>query len=264
MTGDVFAEAADRIADAARAAEDARRYRALAGAVAEPTFDRALAIGSDVRAAARRGEPAAVVPLLAELRELTERCRAGIAEIRASAVYQDAARAYAAAEPRRVAELASLLFADLALEHPGTLYWSVPILGGRSHEHFLSAVACTDRIADLLHAGIPAASPPPARGADEILLPIVFTTSHEESESPVALALAPGAFPAPACRIVESEVVLYYAERLAADFTVTIAAETDDEWWRVRPAAYQTYVAELRAALTARSIPNAVAEETAP
>lgn len=263
--GDVWAEAASLIADAGCAAEDAHRYRALAAEIAEPAFERALAIGSEVRAAARRGTPALLTPLLGELRDLTERCRSAIAAVRSSDAYREAARAYAAGDPHLVAELASAIFADVARDAtPGAVFWSVPIVGRRADEHFLPAIACADRIAHLRDGGVPATTAALVRGGDDTLRPVVLETAHDESESPVALTFAPGALTAPVCRAVGNDVVLYYAEGLTAPFTVTIARSSDDEWWRVRPAAYHTYVAELRSALTARSIANVVRGDAGP
>jgi hypothetical protein len=253
---DPWAEAAALIGDAAKSAEHARRYRALADSIAEDSFERTLAIGSEMRAAARRGTPDALAVLVAELHELVARCQAGIAEVRASGSYRAAVRAFTNGETARVATLACAIFSNvIAGRHePHTLYWPVPVLGGRSVEHFLPPIDCAVRIDTLRREGIPAVAVAPERGGDEDIRPVLLSERHEESESPFALALASSALPGPVCRLVGSETTLFYAPHLVADFTVSCASGASDEWWRVRPNAYHTYLNELQESLRARGI----------
>jgi hypothetical protein len=49
-------------------------------------------------------------------------------------------------------------------------------------------------------------------------------------------------------------VVLFYAERLRAKFTIACVADVDDEWWRIRPDAYRSYVDDLEAALAVEGL----------
>ncbi len=77
----------------------------------------------------------------------------------------------------------------------------------------------------------------------------------------MALTIEPASFGVPVCRVgVGGDVALYVA-RLRVPFAVRCAPALHDEWWAVRPDAYERYVAELRAELTARAIPLADSTE---
>ena len=261
---DPLAEAAALIRDVGRSTQHARRYRDLAVAVAEPILDRTLAIGSDLRRAARgRGpEPAtAIAAAIAELRNLLARCEEAIDGIKTSSAYQEAVASFAAGEAERVAPLATAIFTDVIPYEPaGFLYWAVPLSNGRSGTHFLAPEEVAARLYVIAIEGFSAAIQPPELGGDETIRPVMLTDQHEGSESPLALAFEPHAIPAPVCRLEGSNVVLFYAERLAATFVVSCTANVNDEWWKARPDTYRQYLEELRDALSARAL-RAVIED---
>src|SRR5207249_6113584 len=89
---------------------------------------------------------------------------------------------------------------------------------------------------------------------DDLVRPLRLGESHDESESPIALAFPPGSVPGAVGRLSGGGVVLLYAPRLRADFTVSCVARVSDEWWKIRPGAYRSYLEELRGALEARSL----------
>ncbi len=252
---DLWAEAATLIGEVARRAENARRYRGLAATVAEPSFERAIAIGSDVRHAARRGATAFLIPMLAELRVLGDRCEAAVHGVRASPPYRELVQAFEGGDTTRATELASLVFDRVHVgAHESRAYWAVPLAAGKSLDHFLPADACAERIANIAEQGLTAPSDAPALGGDEVVRPLHLSSTHDESESPIALAFDPGTIQSPVGRLEGGEVVLVYTPRLRTTFTVSYTAEVTDEWWRIRPDAYVRYLEALRAALTARSI----------
>jgi len=254
---DPWSEVATLIGDVGRSAERARRYRELAMSLAEPAFDRALAIGSEVRQAARTGAIAALAGADAELREIQARCTEGIARVQSSPPYRDLVAAFDAGDATRAAELASVVFAGLSASPASrTLYCPVAIAGGKSVDHFLPAGACAERIHTIAGEGLSgtSGSDVSSPGSDEAICPVRLSESHDESESPVALAFAPEAFAALVGRVAESDEVLFYARRLRAEFVVSCAPRVSDEWWDIRPDAYRRYLEDLKEALTGRSL----------
>jgi len=137
-----------------------------------------------------------------------------------------------------------------------TLYAPVAIGGGKSVDHFLPADACADRIRTIAADGLAGASDADVSspGSDEAIYPLRLSETHDEGESPIALAFAPDAVPGLVGRLAGSDVVLLYAHRLRAEFVVSCTSEVSDEWWEIRPDAYQRYLEELKVALTARSL----------
>lgn len=247
---DAWEEAAALITEVARLAEDARRYRALVPTVAEPTFDRALAIGSEIRAAVRAGRSEALDAAVRELLELRRHCEGALAELRASAPYRDLVAAYVTGDAARATDLASRIYSDVT-PAPATdaLHWPLPIRGRGGTRHFVSAEECAAKIGALAASGIPAPAEAPAVGGDATVRPIRLSFTPDAAESPISLVIGPEAVPGPIARVAASDVALWYAERLSAPFVVRAAATVGDEWWQVRPDAYRSYVESLRGAL---------------
>jgi len=241
-----------------RSAQLARRYRDLVVRVAEPVFDRALMIGSDVRHVARGGgaqADTAIAAAIMELRGLLARCEAAITSVRASIPYREAITSFTAGETERIASLACSIFTDVSPFTPtGVLYRTVPISSGRSGVHFLPPADCAARIQLIASEGLTATVSPAALGGDETITPVLLSDEHDGSESPIALAFEPHALPAPVCRLEASNVILFYADRLRAAFTIRSAARVNDEWWSVRPHSYREYLEELREILAAQSL----------
>ena len=261
MPLDPVAEAAALIREVGRSAQRARRYRDLATQLATPVFDRALAIGSDVRRTIRSSEPhpTAITAALAELRELLASCENAITRIQVSALYREAVASFAAGATAQVAALAPPIFTDVTPHAAtGILYWAVPIGAGRSGAHFLPPTEVAARVQQMASEGLVAAPSPLELGGDDTIAPVLLSDEHDGSESPVALAFEPHTLSAPVCRLDGSNIVLFYAKRLRAAFTVTCARSVDDEWWSVRPDAYQEYLAELREALIERALRVAI------
>jgi hypothetical protein len=256
-TANPIERAADLIRDVGVAAQQARRYRAVAATVAEPAFERTLAIGTAIRQALRDPERQRVVALdaVGELETLCEACRRAIADVERSAVYRDAVAAVAAGDVERVARLAPTVFTEVE-PYPEAirLYWPVSIAGARRVSHFLPPGDCAARIGLYANDGLPAASPPPEAGADERIPAVVMGAEPDTSESPLALVVEATLLPAPLCRLAGSTTALYYAARVRVPFRVRAAAAVSDEWWTVRPDAYRAYVDELAAALAAHGL----------
>ena len=167
---------ADLIREVGLAAEDARRYRALADTVAEPAFERALAIGTIIRQALREPERqrAAAADAIAELQGILDGCARAMADLRASATYRDALAAVAAGTVDRLATLAAAIFSDVEpFPNATVLYWPVPIAGPRGVAHFVPPRQCAARILQRADEGLLAASPPPERGADDRIPAVV-------------------------------------------------------------------------------------------
>lgn len=248
---------ADLIREVGRAAQQARRYRVLAASVAEPAFERALEIGTFIRQSlrdpGRQREQA--VAAAAELEATLESCRAAIADVQKSAVYEEALAAIGTGALDRLALLAPAVFDQVEPFPDATrLYWPVPIAGPRPGPHFVPPADCAARIVKIMTEGLGAASPPPELGADERIPAVVLADEHEVGESPLALVLDARAFPAPLCRLASSNVALFYAPRVQLPFRVRAAGVVSDEWWAIRPDAYRTYVDALGATLTASGI----------
>jgi hypothetical protein len=245
------------IAEVGWSAERARRYRDLATSVAEPAFDRALAIGSEVRQAARAGTVAALAGAVAELREIQARCQEGINHVRRSVRYQHLLAAFEAGDSTRAAELASAVFDGVSASPASqTLYSPVAIAGGKSVDHFLPATICAERIRTVADEGLSGASDAgvSSPGSDESIRPLRLSETHDESESPISLAFAPTALPGLLGRLTDSDEMLFYARRLRAEFVVSCTSRVSDEWWGIRPDAYRRYLEDLKEALTARSL----------
>lgn len=248
---------ADLIREVGRTAQEARRYRALVTSVADPAFERALAIGTVVRQSLRdperqRAEAAAAA---LELQTVLDGCQAAIADLQRSAVYAEALAALGTGASERLAQLAPAIFHDVEpFPNATLLYWPVPIAGRRPGAHFLPPVDCAAQIAKIATEGLLAASPPPELGADDRIPAIVLADEHEVGESPLALMVDARAFPAPLCRLASSNVALFYAARVRLPIRVRTAAAVDDEWWSIRPDAYRKYIDDLAAALATAGI----------
>lgn len=252
---DVADEAATLIGDVGRSAERARRYRALAATIAEPTFDRVIMIGSEVRRAARTGGGGAIVTAVDELRALLRRCEEGIAEVQASTAYRSLAEAYAANDAEKATELAVAVFAGIVSETPSTpVHWPVPISSRRAGEHFVTPEQCATLIVEIGRAGITAPKEAPALGGDETIRPVRLTGPADASDGPITLAFDPSALKVPVGRLTEADDLLWYSAHLAAPFTVEATASVSDEWWEIRPSAYAQYLEDLRRALAERGL----------
>ena len=245
---DILAEAAALIRDAGLSAECARRYRTLATIVAEPTFDRALALGSTIRRAGRDplGAEHELLAAVEELRQLLARSEAAIAEVRASASYREAVAAFTAGAVHRTAPLAIEVFTDVVGgDSAGAATWDVPLGTGPGGEHFVSPEECAARIAEIARTGLHAASPPPRLGADDTITPVTLGLGIGDADGPVTLAFELEQLPGPICRLEHSTLALFYAGRLHAPFTVRCAAGVTDEWWNIRPDAYAKWIEAL-------------------
>lgn len=259
---DVRDEAAELIGQVGRRAQYAARYRALATTVAEPAFDRAIAIGSEIRQADRTGRSELIAAAVRELREQLRRCEEGLRDVRASASYRALVEAYATADVQRATELAVRVFAGVTSDAPSVaMHWPVPISGGRSADHFISPERCVATIRRVLEEGIPAPEDAPALGGDDEVRPVGLTSSADTAESPITLLFEPRALPGPLGGLRE-DVGLWYAERLRAAFTVTAATTVRDEWWEIRPDAYAEYVTALARALAEAGLSLSMRSET--
>jgi hypothetical protein len=259
---DALAEAAALIRDVGLSAERARRYRALATTVAAPMLDRSIEIGSAVRRAGRdlgHGHDS-IAAALTELRQLLAGSEAAIAAVRAEPRYRDAAAAFARGDVGRVSRLAAEIFTDV---EPGDAFgrvaWEVPVGGERRGEHFASPATCVARIAAVRRDGLRAASAPAGLGGDEIIAPIALTTDLDAGDGPLLVVYDVGSLPAPPCRLAGSTVALVYAARLNAPFGVRIAATVTDEWWTIRPDAYEEWRMTLAPLLAAEGLTLEVA-----
>ena len=250
--------APDRIDEAARlveavgtAAQDARRYRALAERLAEPTFDRAVTLGGVIRRALRPGapSPADLDQALGELRTLLEECRRARAELWASPGYRAAVTCFEAGEIDRLARLVPDIFHQVVPDDGTTrLFWPVAIATRRPGNHFVPAEQLAAQLS-ALRDGIPAASPPPDLGADDHIRAVVLTDDEDFSDSPIVLRFDRTALPGPVSRLKDTPTILFHAAALACRFVVRFAPEVSDEWWSVRPDAYRAYRERVRTAL---------------
>ncbi|MEO6026115.1 MAG: hypothetical protein ABIR79_04540 [Candidatus Binatia bacterium] len=229
-------------------AECARRYRTLATTIAEPTFDRTLALGSTIRRAGRDplGAEHELIAAVEELRQLLACSQAAITEVRASAGYCEAVAAFTAGAVERTVPLAIEVFTDVVVgDSAGVATWDVPLGTGPGGEHFVSPEECAARIAGIAGAGLPAASPPPQLGADDTITPVTLGMGVANADGPVTLAFEVEQLPGPICRLAHSTLALFYADRLHAPFTVRCVAGVTDEWWNVRPDAYAKWIEAL-------------------
>jgi hypothetical protein len=183
-------------------------------------------------------------------------CWSAIDDVRTSQIYREAVAHFSEGEAERAATGAIEIFASV-VPHAATdtLYWAMPIRGERSGAHFLEPEECASRLSMIAAEGVPAAAEQLDLGGDEAIRPVLLTDEHDGSESPIALTFEPGTLPGRVCRLDGSNVALFYAERLRADFTVRCTPIVSDEWWSIRPDAYREYVVALRQAL-ARQAPG--------
>ncbi len=259
---DILAEAAALIRDTGLSAECARRYRPLAMTVAEPTFDRALALGSIIRRAGRDplGAEHELFAAVGELRQLLARSEAAIADFRASASYQETVAAFSAGAVDRTAPRAIEVFTDVVLgDRAGVATWDVPLGRGPGGEHFVSPEECVARIAEIARVGLHAASPPPHLGADDSITPVTLGLGIANADGPVTLAFEVEQLPGPICRLQHSTLALFYTDRLYAPFTVRCAAGVTDEWWNIRPDAYAKWIEALGLLLQSEGLTMTIA-----
>lgn len=261
-TIDIRDEAAELLGELGRRAQYAARYRTLATTVAEPAFDRAIAIGSEIRQADRAGRSALIAAAVDELREQLRRCEEGIRDVQTSAIHRALVGAYAAADVEHATELAVSVFAGVTNDAPRVArHWPVSISGGRSADHFISPERCVATIRRALEEGIAAPEEAPALGGDDHVRPVRLTSSADAAESPITLLFEPDRLPGPLGALGE-DVGLWYAERLQANFTVTAAATVSDEWWEIRPDAYDQYVTTLGRVLAEAGLSLSLRSET--
>ena len=90
--------------------------------------------------------------------------------------------------------------------------------------------------------------------ADDAIQPLRLATTHDEADSPVALAYAPESLPRRAGFLLGGDAGLVYARRLQAEFVVSCASDVSDEWWEIRPDAYRRYLEDLQRALDTRGL----------
>lgn len=248
---DLLGTVSSRIRDVGSLARHARRYRALVAVVAEPVFDRVLALGSEVRRAARGEYPhGALTAAVRELAQLEARCNTALAEVTASHEYLEALTCFDAENVEGVAMRAPAIFTSVLRHEPdGDLYWPVPLTGDRSGPHFIPPEHCAARIRAVVADGLVASETPVDLGGDASITPVVLNDEHDGSESPIALIFEPKLLPGPVCRLADSSAVLFYGKRMRATPRITCRAGVDDEWWRIRPDSYRRYLADLQRAL---------------
>jgi len=259
---DVLTEAAALIRDAGLSAECARRYRALATTIAEPTFDRVLELGSTIRRAGRDapGSERELLAAVEELRQLLARSEAGIADVRTSAGYREAVAAFAAGDAARTVPLAIAVFTDVVPgDSAGVATWDVPLGTGPGGEHFVTPEECAARIVGIAGGGLPASSPPPHLGADDTITPVTLGVGLANADGPVTLAFEVEQLPGPICRLEHSTLALFYADRLHAPFAVRCAAGVTDEWWNIRPDAYAKWIEALGPLLQSQGLTMTIA-----
>ncbi len=262
MALDALETAARLIAEVGDAYTRGRRYRAIADVCETQFLGRALALGGELRALARRGtpDPDAAARIVAELATIVTDCDAAIATVHASDGYRAAVDAWDAGDLDAVAGHARELFDGVVedrTERP--LFFPVTVTslrsGGAAREHFLPVSTIAERIALLRREGVVAADPPPERGADDRLRAVLLDDDPDAAASPITLVWRPGVIALPRARLEPAGEVLVHAPRLAAGATgIRYARDVSDEWWAVRPDAYARYVEELTRELARRGI----------
>jgi hypothetical protein len=264
MTNDAHEQAAALLTEIGRCYATARRYHAIAADCETRIFERALAIGGELRLRTTEVRPELAADAVHELTALRAACEAAVRGVRESAAYRAAEAAWDHERFAEVAALAPAIFDGIEVdEESRTLYLPVAVTGRRGGEHFLAAAVVADRIAALQREGIPRADPPPALGADERLGAVVLDADLETSESPVVLAVEAAALPLPRFRLEPAGETLVYAPRLLVPVRVRLAPSVTDEWWAVRPDAYAEFAATLTAELRARGIDDVDGPEPA-
>ncbi len=257
---DVRDDAAALIEEVSRIAQGARKYRALATTIADPTFDRMLAIGGEIRRAERAGQRQPIADAVEEMRRLRRRCEQGIRSVQEGASYRELVAAFHAGAVGRATELAEVVFTDVTIEVADRpLLWIFPLTARHLPSHFLPPDQCAEKIRKLAMNGIPAPTDSLSVGGDASIRPLPLAGTIDPTDGPITLAYEPGAIPGPIGRLTESDIALWYAGSLRAPFSVRAAATVGDEWWHVRPAAYSAYLAELANALAAAGIPFEIA-----
>ncbi len=257
MAADLLEEGARLISEVGACYSRARRYRAIAAECEERLLGRALAIGGAMREWARATvvDTAACAAAVAELRRLIADCNAAIAAVRASVPYRDAVAAWDDARWSAVAALAPTIFDGIEpVASARALHFPVSVVAPRGGTHFLAPATVADRVRGLLQDGLPAADPTPERGADENLRAVVLDDDPGAVEAPLTLVVAPDDVPWPRFRLAPVGEVFVYVARLQVPARVRCAAHAADEWWAIRPDAYEAYVAELTGELGARGI----------
>lgn|SRR5438552_56350 len=257
MAVDLLAEGERLIADVGACYSRARRYRATAAACEERLLARALAIGGALRRWARAALPdrEACAAAVAELRQLIADCDAAVAAVHASAPYREAVAAWRGERWAAVAALAPTIFDGIEpTAGARLLHYPVSVVAPRGGAHFLAPPVVADRVCTLLRAGISVADPTPELGADDTLRAVVLDDDADAIEAPVTLVVAAEEVPWPLFRLAPVGEVFVYVARLQVPARVRCAAHAADEWWAVRPDAYEAYVGELTHELAARGI----------
>jgi hypothetical protein len=259
MAADLLDEGARLITEVGACHSRARRYRAIAADCEERVLGRALALGGALRTWAREAAPdrAACAAAVAELRQLIAYCDAAVAAVHASVPYRAALTAWEGARWSAVAALTPAIFDGIdPLASARPLYFPISVVAPRGGTHFLPPPAVAERVCSVLRGGLPAADPVPELGADEALRAVVLDDDPDAVETPVTLVVEPEDVSWPLFRLVPAGEVFVYVPRLEVRARVRCTSHVADEWWAVRPDAYEAYVTELAGELSTRGIAN--------
>ena len=207
-------------------------------------------IGARLRAHLRRSglDPTTVDSAARDIAALRDRWQKKLADLRASATYQQALAAWKAGDPHKLVDLLPQVIADLApVMAPPPLFFGVSAAPGRRRpgtSPFLTPAACAQKIAAYRDTGVTT----DARGSDwwdTELSYLDLVDDPEALESPIALRFDAAQLGAPVFAAASDPGFRVYSPVLRAPFSVVLQEEADDEWWQ----AYDESFAEFREAL---------------
>jgi hypothetical protein len=178
-------------------------------------------------------------------------------EVRTSALFNDACRAFERDDQEKLAPLVPLIFAGLErVEAPPRARFAVSAevrRRGPGTSPFLTAEACAAKLEKIVEEGVT-----PSVHAPEwwlsALPSIHFVGNSADLDTPFAVALS-GNEIAAAVFAGDTEIgYRLFTPRQRGAFVVEIAGEVDDEWWQAFEQPFEEFRSELKRQLKAKGI----------
>jgi hypothetical protein len=198
-----------------------------------------------------------------EILDVRATWQAALEEIRESALFKDACRAFEHDHQDTLGQLIPKIFAGVKqTAAPDRARFGVSAeirRRGPGLSPFLTAEACAEKLVKTVREGVV----PMVHATDWWLtaLPsIAFVAEAADLDTPFAVSLPGSAITA---AVFESDVEVGYRifmPRQRGDFVVEIAGAVDDEWWQAFEQPFEEFRAELQKLLAARGIAHSVIE----
>ncbi|HVM94937.1 MAG TPA: hypothetical protein VMT89_01055 [Candidatus Acidoferrales bacterium] len=183
--------------------------------------------------------------------------RTALAEVRASAVYQQALAAYDADRQDDLRVLIPQIYAGLRAESPPRFCLPFSPITSRQRpgqSPFLSAEGCAAAISSVLETGMSVVG-----GGDEWweseLASVDGSDACKELETPIWLEIHGGEVPSAIFRVEAVGKLRAFTPCFRAPMRVGVSPEATDEWWQAYDQSYADFRIDLLQELRRRQVP---------